>query len=162
LPVTDPVEGASITLDDVYLGLQIGQKVIVSGERADLNGVIDHEVMTLADVSFIDGRTTLVFQQALNGSYGRSAVTINANVVLATHGETVQETLGGGNASEPHLSFMLRQQPLTYVSSNAPSGSDSTLQLRVNDLLWHEVPSFFGRGPHERVFVTHAADDGTT
>jgi hypothetical protein len=162
LPLTDPIQGTSVTLDDVYLGLQIGQKVIVSGERDDLGGVIDHEVMTLADVSFIDGRTTVVFQQALNGSYVRSTVTINANVVLATHGEAVQETLGGGNASDPHQSFVLRQQPLTYVSSNAPSGTDSTLQLRVNDLLWQEVPSFFGRGPQERVFVTHAADDGTT
>jgi hypothetical protein len=161
-PLTDPVAGTSVTLNDVYLGLQIGKKVIVSGERDDLGGVIDHEVMTLADVSFIDGRTTLVFQQALNGSYVRSTVTINANVVLATHGEAVQETLGGGNASDPHQSFVLRQQPLTYVSSNAPSGTNSTLQLRVNDLLWHEVPSFFGRGPHERVFVTHSADDGTT
>jgi predicted phage baseplate assembly protein len=162
LPITDPVEGTGITLDDVYLGLKVGQEVIVSGERADLGGVIDHEVMTLADVSFADGRTTLVFQQALAGSYMRGTATINANVVLATHGETVQEALGGGNASEPDLGFVLRQKPLTYVSSNAPGGSDSTLQLQVNDLLWREAPSFFGRGPHERAFVTHAADDGTT
>jgi predicted phage baseplate assembly protein len=136
--------------------------VVVSGERSDLGGVVSSEVMTLTEVNFTDGRTTLAFQRALDGSYVRSTVAINANVVLATHGETVQETLGGGNASEPHQSVVLRQRPLTYVSSNAPSGSDSTLSLRVNDLLWREVPSFFNHGPHERIFVTHAANDGTT
>jgi predicted phage baseplate assembly protein len=162
LSITDDVAGSSVTLDDVYLGLQVGQKVILSGERSDLGGVVSCEVMTLAAVTFSDGRTTLSFQRALGGSYVRATVTINANVVLATHGETVQETLGSGNASEPHLSLALRQKPLTYVSSNAPSGSDSTLALRINDLSWHEVPSFFGHGPHERIFVTHAADDGTT
>ena len=162
LPIADDVEGNSVTLDNVYLGLQVGQKVILSGERSDLGGVVMSEVMTLAAVTFSDGRTTLSFQRGLDGSYLRSTVTINANVVLATHGETVQETLGSGNASEPHLGLVLRQKPLTYVSSNAPSGSDSTLNLRVNDLLWQEVPSFFGHGSHERVFVTHAADDGTT
>jgi Baseplate J-like protein len=162
LPITDDVEGTSMTLDDVYLGLQIGQKVIVSGERSDLGGVIDSEVMALAEVNFSDGLTTLVFQQALAGSYVRTTVTINANVVLATHGETVQEILGGGNASEANQRFVLRQPPLTYVSSNSPSGSESTLQLRVNGLLWNEAPSFFDRGPHERVFVTRTGDDGAT
>jgi hypothetical protein len=162
LPITDDVEGNSVTLDDVYLGLKVGQTVILTGERSDLGGVVSSEVMTLADLTFSDGRTTLTFQRALGGSYVRGTVSINANVALATHGETVQETLGGGNASEPHLSLALRQKPLTYVSSDAPSGSDSTLALRVNDLSWHEVPSFFGHGPQERIFVTHAADDGTT
>jgi predicted phage baseplate assembly protein len=162
LPITDDVAGTSITLDNVYLGLQVGQKVIVSGERSDLGGVVDNEVMVLAEVNFSDGLTTLVFQQALNGIYLRNTITINANVVMATHGETVQETVGGGNASVSGQSFALRQPPLTYVSSNSPSGSDSTLQLRVNDLLWHEAPSFFNRAARERVFVTHTADDGTT
>jgi len=162
LPITDDVAGTSITLDTVYLGLQVGQKVIVSGERSDLGGVIDNEVMVLAEVNFSDGLTTLVFQQGLDGTYLRNTVTVNANVVLATHGETVQEILGGGNASVAGQSFALRQPPLTYVSSNSPSGSDSTLQLRVNNLLWQEAPSFFNRGAHERVFVTHTADDGTT
>lgn len=162
LPVAEDVEGNSVTLDTVYLGLKVGQKVIVSGERSDLAGVVDHEVMTLAEVDFDGGLTTLTFTQALSGSYGRDSVTINANVALATHGETVQETLGAGNAGIANQSFALRQPPVTYVSSNAPSGSSSTLQVRVNNLAWQEVPSFFNRAAHERVFVTDRADDGTT
>jgi baseplate J-like protein len=162
LPVLDEVEGNSIMLDTVYLGLQVGQKVIVSGERSDLAGVVDNEVMTLAEVDFSDGHTTLLFAQALSGSYVRDSVTINANVARATHGETVQETLGGGNAAIANQTFVLRQPPVTFVSSNAPTGSTSTLQVRVNDLAWQEAASFFNRAPHERVFVTQIGDDGTT
>ncbi|CAL78120.1 hypothetical protein BRADO4376 [Bradyrhizobium sp. ORS 278] len=162
LPVVDDVEGNRVTLETVYLGLQVGQNVVVTGERSDLAGVVDHEVMTLAEVEFSDGRTTLVFSQDLSGSYLRDTVTINANVARATHGETVQETLGGGNASLANQAFMLRQPPVTHVSSNSPTGSSSTLQVRVNDLAWQEVPNLFNRAPEDRVYVTQIGDDGST
>ena len=32
----------------------------------------------------------------------------------------------------------------------------------MNDVRWHEVPSLFGRGPDERIYVTRLDDDGTT
>jgi predicted phage baseplate assembly protein len=51
---------------------------------------------------------------------------------------------------------------LTYVSSPSPSGADSTLEVRVNDLEWHEVPSFVGTGPTDRVYTTRRGDDGLT
>jgi predicted phage baseplate assembly protein len=162
LPIVDDVEGASVTLDNVYLGLKAGQTVIVTGTRADLDGVVESEVMTLADVQFTAGFTTLVFQQALANSYVRNTVTINANVAAATHGETVQETLGGGDGSRAHQRFTLGQQPLTYVSSDNPSGGTSTLQLRVNGLLWKEAPNFFGRSPSDRLYVTHTSEQGKT
>jgi predicted phage baseplate assembly protein len=162
LPIVDVVEGASITLDNVYLGLKTGQKVIVTGARADLDGVVENEAMTIAEVNFAAGFTTLVFQQALANRYLRDTVTINANVAAATHGETVLETLGSGDGSRAHQRFALIQQPLTYVSSDGPSGGASTLHVRVNDLLWQEVPSFFGRAPADRVYVTHTSEQGQT
>jgi predicted phage baseplate assembly protein len=162
LPIDDDVEGASVTLQDVCLGLDIGRKVIVSGERSDLRGVIDNELMTLAEVNLVNGRTALVFQQELTGSYLRNTVAINANVALATHGETVTDTLGSGDANAANLRLPLAQQPLTYVSSASPSGADSTLQVCVNDLAWLEAPSFFDRGPNERIYVTQNSNDGVT
>jgi predicted phage baseplate assembly protein len=51
---------------------------------------------------------------------------------------------------------------LTYVTAPTPSGAASTLQVRVNDLLWHEAPTLYGRGPHDRVFITRTAADGKT
>jgi predicted phage baseplate assembly protein len=34
--------------------------------------------------------------------------------------------------------------------------------LRVNDVLWREAPSLYGRGPNERVFVTRRDENGRT
>lgn len=46
LPILEPVEGASVTLDRTYFGLKIGQKVALTGTRADLDGVVETEVLT--------------------------------------------------------------------------------------------------------------------
>jgi predicted phage baseplate assembly protein len=81
-------------------------------------------------------------------------------VALATHGDTVAEVLGSGNGSQPYQRFTLRQTPLTYVSAQTAGGTASTLQVRVNDVLWHETPAIPGRGPRDRVYTTRAGDDG--
>ncbi|MEA3207794.1 MAG: hypothetical protein QOE70_851 [Chthoniobacter sp.] len=92
--------------------------------------------------------------------FDRATVTIAANVADATHGETVTEVLGSGIAAQANQRFVLQQTPLTYVRSTAPGGAESSLQIRVNDLLWHEVSTLFERGPLERIFTTALADDG--
>jgi predicted phage baseplate assembly protein len=105
-------------------------------------------------------RTTLTLHAPLANCYDRSTVTINANVAPATHGETVGEIAGSGNAATPNQSFQLKQSPLTYVSSIDPSGRASTLQVRVNDLLWHEVPSLYGHDRREHAYTIRLDDDG--
>jgi predicted phage baseplate assembly protein len=162
LPIVDPVAGNSVILDGSYLELAVGQIVILTGTRADLDGVIASEALVIADIAFTDGYTTLTFRQSLANSYLRGTVTINANVAPATHGETVQEVVGSGDASQPFQTAILRQPPLTYVSSDGPSGAASTLELSVNGVPWSEVPSFFGHGPNDRIFVTQTGDDGRT
>ncbi|WOJ90434.1 putative baseplate assembly protein [Methylocapsa polymorpha] len=161
LPILDPVAGASVTLDRTYFGLTIGRSVVLTGARADLDGVVESEVLTLSDVTFGAGYTTLSFDQALANSYVRDSVTVNANVALATHGETVREILGSGDSSQPFQRFALRQSPLTYVNSDSASGARSTLEVRANSLLWRESPSFFGQGPNDRVYAVRIDDDGT-
>jgi predicted phage baseplate assembly protein len=49
---------------------------------------------------------------------------------------------------------------LTYVGSASASGTASTLEVRVGDVLWREVPTLFGQGPLDRVYVTRADDQG--
>jgi predicted phage baseplate assembly protein len=73
----------------------------------------------------------------------------------------VSEVLGGGDATQPHQRFVLKQKPLTYTPAANPSGGETSLEIWVNDAKWREVPSLFGRGPRERVYVTRLADDGT-
>lgn len=104
----------------------------------------------------------LTLESPLTHLFDRATVTIAGNVAEATHGETVGEILGNGDASQPNQKFKLRQVPaLTYTRSTGPAGAESSLQIRVNDLLWHEAPTLFERGPRERIFTTEMADDGS-
>ena len=59
-------------------------------------------------------------------------------------------------------SFALRQSPLTYVSAPTPSGVESTLRVRVNDVLWHETDTLAGLAPLDREYVTKTNDGGVT
>lgn len=103
-------------------------------------------------------RSTFVLAAALKYCYDRETTRVNANVAHATHGETVSEILGSGDARVPNAGFALRQSPLTFVSASTPSGRQSTLSLRANDLLWEEVPSLYARGATDRVYEI-AVDD---
>jgi hypothetical protein len=134
-------------------------KLILSAARAD-----DAPVSELAIIQKCAGDPTAITirNPPLTHVYDRATVTIAANVATATHGETVSEVLGSGDGAQRNQQFKLRQTPLTYVHSSAPGGAESTLQVRVNDLLWHEAPTFFERGPRERIFTTELAADGTT
>ncbi len=105
--------------------------------------------------------TTLIFAQALACIYDRSTVTVNANVALATDGQTTNEILGNGDATNPALQFTLKQSPLTYLSSSSSFGVTSTLQIWVNNIQWHEVGNFLASGPSDRVFTTVMNEDGT-
>ncbi len=165
VPVEGDVEGDMVILAQYYPGLTKGQLVIVSGERTDLRGVVDHEVRILEDAvmsgDIEPGRyfTVLKFTEPLAYHYIPKTVTVNANVVPATHGETKVEVLGGGSA-ERYQTFTLKQSPLTYVSAPTPTGVQSTLEVRVNNILWKEVASLYGLGPEERAYVIRHEDDG--
>lgn len=98
---------------------------------------------------------------ALRNVYERASFAITANVAAATHGESVAEVLGNGDASAPFQRFKLKQSPVTYVAA-PPSGARSTLEVFVNDLKWHEVDTLYGRGPRDRVYVARVDDDGAT
>lgn len=164
-PIESNVSGSQIELDGWVAGLSSGQNIIVCGELSTDLGVRMCEVATLDKVEHVlekEGFTRITLSRNLANSYVRTTVGINANVALATHGETVEETLGSGDASQSFQRFMLRQPPLTYVSAANPSGAKSTLEVRVNDILWQEVSSFYGHGPDERIYVTEINDDDRT
>lgn len=162
LPLDTDVGGISMTLDRAYLGLKSGMKAIINGERTDMKGTTASEVVTLDNVELLGGYTKLTFKHALMHTYVRDTVTINANVAGATHGETKQEVLGSGDASQTYQCFILRQPPLTFVSSPTPSGAETTLEVRVNDVLWHEAPTLYGHGPDERIYVSSTDNNGNT
>jgi hypothetical protein len=107
--------------------------------------------------------TRLTLTAPLTDCYDRTTVSVNANVAPATHGETVAEIGGSGDAAQSNQRFALKQTPLTFVSSGTdPSGAVSTLQTRVGDVLWSERSSLYGAGPRDRVYTLRHDDAGVT
>jgi hypothetical protein len=151
----------SLMLNNMVLGLQKGQAVILTGERSDAPGVIQSEVLLLEEINHSGGYTTLYFTAGLEHIYLRDTVRLNANVVHATHGESVKELLGSGNGSLIHQTFKLNKTPLTYVSAATASGTESSLAIRVDNILWDEAPSFYPLVATDENFIARMDDDGT-
>jgi hypothetical protein len=104
----------------------------------------------------------VVLEGALTVSYDRASVIVHANVASATHGESREEVLGGGDASISFQSFVLREAPVTYKTGPPPTGTETTLEVRVNGVRWREVPDLYGCGPGEHVYVTRRDEEGRT
>jgi predicted phage baseplate assembly protein len=102
--------------------------------------------------------TTMHLATPLAHSYKRDTVAIAGNVVHATQGETKVQVLGSGDGSKSTQQFALSQSPLTYLSAPTPAGAESTLQVRVNDILWHETNSLEALGSTDRGYITTADD----
>lgn len=185
VPITDlvgnisppnlPTDSATrLTLDGAIDGFKTGRWVIVQGQRADVPGsnpVTGAELVMIAGVeqaanSNLPGDTvhsTLVFaNQGLAYQYVRNTVSIYANVVHATNGETRNEVLGNGDGTIAMPSFALKQAPLTFVSAPTVDGVQSTLKVVVNGMQWHEVESLAGAASADRSFVTSTDDSGKT
>jgi hypothetical protein len=106
--------------------------------------------------------TQILIQTNLVNCYDRATTTVNANVGLATQGQSVSEVLGGGNAAIANQSFTLRQSPLTYIQAATPTGRQSTLEIRANASVWNEVPTLYNHAASERVFTTLNQSGKTT
>ncbi|MBN2118641.1 MAG: putative baseplate assembly protein [Anaerolineales bacterium] len=162
LPIDEELDSdpSMLELNGLVLGLQVGQSVALIGERIDTPGVTASEILTIKTIDHIGGFTVLTFESGRQYSYKRTTVTLNANVAPATHGETVSEILGNGNGAQSNQKFTLRKTPLTHTAASTPSGSASTLQLRVNNLLWGESPSLYELEPNDQHYTVRLDDDG--
>ena len=159
-PIDDPISGAAIPLQRDPGDIPHGRLMIVTGRRVEDNAVVS-EAVVLDRVEIGEPATpTLRLMRALQNAYVPASVTVNANVARATHGDTRAEPLGSGNGSIPFQRFGLKQKPLTFVSAPTASGASSTLEVRVNDILWTEVPSLVGATSEARVYVTRRNDQG--
>ena len=175
-----------IELDGFYPNLESGRWTIISGERIVIDtqtklpvntGVIVSELLMVASVAheaktLINGvgvevkdekvHTFLRPAQLPAYSYRRSTAKVYGNVIRATHGETRNEVLGSGEGSKAFQAFQLLQPPLTYLAAPVPSGTESTLAVRINDVLWSESDNLFALGPNVRKYTTNTDDDGKT
>ncbi|PTR05772.1 putative phage baseplate assembly protein [Nitrosospira sp. Nsp5] len=159
-PIITDISGNSLHTDRMVKDLMPGRILILSGTTTA--GVEASEVLTLLKAELDSGTSNLFFTTSLQNNYKRATIKLYANVASATHGEIVSEPVGSGNAARANQSFTLRQSPLTHVSAATASGRASTLELRVNDLLWREVPSLFGRAAADSVYALTTDDAGRT
>jgi hypothetical protein len=162
LPVTEAVTGSSLPLNAYYPGLVPGRPVTVTGERSDLAGVIQSEVHVVDHIDLVDGYSALALETAVVGPFRRDSVTINANMALATHGESETQPIGHGNGSVGGQSFALPIKPLTHIGVPTPPGAAAALTIRVDGLLWTPILSLRDAGPLDPVYALRHQEDGST
>ena len=169
-PIVAPVPAEqtpnTIQLNGVFEGLAPGRWVVVSGERADLDGVtgvMASELVMIRNAAVVSDnggpRTELTFANELSYRYKRDTAVLLANTVRATHGETVSEVLGSGDARRRWPAFDLRKPPLTYLPAPTPAGAESTLTVRVNDVRWREADNHVLLGPADRAYVLERREE---
>jgi hypothetical protein len=101
--------------------------------------------------------TRLVLAKPLSGFYDAATVSLSANVAHVTNGQSVQEVLGSGDASQPNQGFQTRRTPVIHLAT--ADGPRSTLAVQVNGVPWHEVSSLGQAKPDSRVYsVTYGAE----
>jgi hypothetical protein len=155
-----PQASSSVELNGLFLDLERGRPVSLSGARLDAEGLQGRETHVIREVQHIDGVTRLLLEAATAFPYDRTTLRINANVALATHGEAVVEELGSGDARLVFQTFMLRKPPLTHVSAANELGRLSSLKVRVDGVLWDEVPALGEAGPEDAVYELRRTNDG--
>jgi len=159
---TLPANAFAVTGD--LTELSVGRSVIVSGKApgADDDAPLLRERGVIKSLAVAGGVTTLTLEKDLETVFDRQTVTINANVAQASHGETVSEVLGSGDAQQPYQRFTLRGSPLTYLPATNPSGASPQLEVRVSNLLWDGVPTLNEQPAEARVYTVRQQDDGRT
>jgi hypothetical protein len=157
-PVDAPVAGSNVPVATSADGLLPGRRLIVRGTReSDGVGVVLEATLVAAHA--VDAsRCTLEITPPLAMPLKRASVVVHANVALASHGESVSQILGAGNASVQFQRFELKQLPLTYRAAANEIGAAAELTVRVGDIAWAERPTMYGAAPTERAY-TLATDE---
>jgi uncharacterized phage protein gp47/JayE len=165
IPVKEEtVCGRNLVLEKMVGWLQEGQPVLVEGELADSPDMEKREMALVKSVthSMSTLLTTIELYSELAYTYKRDTVTINANIAKATHGETKEEAIGSSDPSQRFQSFELKQKPLTFVPDSSPSGAKSTLEIKVDGVVWKEASSFEGLSKSDDAYVTRTDNDSIT
>lgn len=164
-PGTDPVSGnplwTVLTTSNVS-GSLIVANAYVQFLPANSSDPATGEAAVVSTVQVKGNIVILDLVSPLTRIYDATTVTVNANTVAATQGETMNEIMGSGDATNDALEFTLKQSPLTYVPSPLNNGAVSTLQVWVNNMQWHEVDNFLDSGPTDRVFITQTDSSQNT
>jgi hypothetical protein len=89
-------------------------------------------------------------------------VIVYGNLVEATQGKAEKEAiLGNGDSRQLFQSFKLPKAPLTYFNSASETPPEvPELQVYVGDRFWKRVPSLFGKGPKDEIYIVREDANG--
>ena len=159
-PVYADVAGNRIPASVAADGLLPGRRLIVRGTRAsDGQSVVVQATLVHAH-PVSTTRCELEITPPLAAPLQRDSVILHANVALASHGESVSQVLGSGNASQAFQRFELKQLPLTHRAAGNEIGAAAELTVRVGDIAWHERSTMYGASSTERAYTLSTDEQG--
>jgi hypothetical protein len=171
------VAGSRIELQDFIGGLHSGQWVIVAGERTDLTpaggptvpgvkggelamiGAVTQEADPLAPADTKHAAISLVTPLAY--TYKRSSCIVYGNVVKSSHGETVSEVPGSGDASKAGQKFACARASMTFTPAATTAGVEGSEVVRVNGVQHTRVDSLLDADGATRAYQLEVARDGS-
>lgn len=157
-PDHSAVDDNTIVVEGDAAAMTPGRSILLVGTSA---GVPTVEELTVDAATAVGGaRTLLTLHTRPAHSFDRATAVVFGNAVPATHGETTGQLLGSGDARVPFAATALSRGPLTFVSADTPRGTASTLDVRVDDVRWTEVPTTAIAGARDRVYMTRDEPDG--
>ncbi len=160
-PDASHVAGAGLDVGIDVTTMQPGRRLILRGTTTA--GVDHAETVAVKTVKAAgSGRWTVELDDALSAAYVRATVVVHGNVASATHGESVQQLLGSGQAAAAFQRFTLAHAPLTHRRSTDASGARADLEVRVNDVRWDEAPTLYGAKPADRAYVVRSDEQART
>jgi predicted phage baseplate assembly protein len=153
--------GRTIVVAAVDPPLPAGRRVVLRGtEHATGAPAVETATVQTCVVDPGGATMTLTLAADLARGYSRRGLVVLGNVCLATHGETVSQVLGSGDARAGFATFRPRRAPLTHVRATTPDGEQAALVVRVDGVAWSEVAALEDAGPQDRVYALHADEDG--
>lgn len=159
-PVTADVSGDRIPASVSADGLLPGRRLIVRGKRvSDGQAVVVQATLVQAHAVGAN-RCELEIKPPLAAALARDSVIVHANVALASHGESVSQVLGSGDASQAFQRFELKQLPLTHRAADNEIGAAPELTVRVGDIAWHERATMYGAEPTDRAYTLSPDEQG--
>ena len=156
--------------DHALPSLSVGQLISITGELVYTpqmtKRLTKNEVAIISSIQPDPNNSKyikLIFTQDLDQKYKLDTVMLNANIARAIHGETKQEVLGSGDPSNrEQQQFILKQKPLTFMSAPTASGTQSSLEIRVDNVLWKEVNNLYNLKPDDRAYIIRIDDNNQT
>lgn len=139
--------------------LEKGRNVIVTGEGLVHRAQVTARFAVPATLGARPDHLALGLAPPLPPTGG--PLTLQANVLEASHGETQREdALGSGDAAVPFQTVPVPPGEISHLPSPTDTRPQPQVELRVDGVRWQEVPHLYGRGARDRVFTLRLPAEG--